>query len=286
METGRLGTNPRLGGTAPGGWRWKGLSCGLVGIALLLVLAPAAQAATHGPVPITLKAPYVGSSSYVSTSVSAAGCGTAKIPHAPFFDATTGAGGFSLKAHAMACPPIYSDDGGASASVTVYVPIPAFTGNDVIHAKTSIQATLRAATGAATCALFNTTFSECYSSAYAELYGDAFLVDMTNGSYFIPDNYWGGAFAESSFYTYCYAGNCSSSTTGNVHLNVATSFVWTFHAHGLIASHSYVLELYWSGSASAYDDVYLASLSGASEAASVAMAGPGLGATLTSITIR
>ncbi|MCI4373797.1 MAG: hypothetical protein L3K02_09195 [Thermoplasmata archaeon] len=281
-----LRTSRSISNSTVGGWGLKGATCGIVGVALLLLLSPAAQATSAGPAHITIKAPYTGSTGYRSSSSSSAGCGSGTIVRAPFFHPKAGGVGFSVRAHASACPPSYGDSGGASASELVTVPIPATTGNNIVHAKWSIDASLRSTIGAATCLLTNASYSDCYSTGYANLYGYAYLVDMTNGTYYVPDNYWAGAYAESSFYAYCYAGNCSSAVTGNAHVALASSFDWTFHAHGLVASHSYVLEFSWYADAYAYDYTYLATLTGASESAAVAMAGPGLGATLESITVR
>jgi hypothetical protein len=286
MEILNSGTRYQPRATIASGWRLKAVSAGLVGVALLLVLAPAAQAASAGSTSLTLKAPYVGTTSYASRSVSVSWCGGANIGHGPSFDPATGRLGFSLKSHASACSPLFGDSASAYASETITVPISAFTGTNVIHAKWSINANLWSGIGSASCTLQNTTFSECYSSSYAEISGYGYLYDATNGSYYSASNYWDGTSTSSSFFASCYNGNCTSTLSGNAHLALATSFDWRFHATGLVASHSYVLEFSWYGEVYSYDGAYLGTLSEASEGSSLTMVGPGLGATLDWISIK
>jgi len=276
----------RVGENARSVWKWKGVSLGLVGVALLLVLAPAAQAATAGPSHLTIKAPYVGATGFPSSSTSSYGCALGTVTHAPFFHPTTGGVGFSVRAHASSCLPTYTDSGSSSAGESIGVPIPAYTGNNIIHAKWSIDAMLKTSLGSPSCTLTNASYSYCFASASADLYGYAYLYDATNGTYWYPDNSWAGASVGSEISAFCYLGNCTSTFIGSAHLALATVMDWTFHAHGLVASHAYVLQFSWYADASASDYTYLATISGAYESASVSMAGPGLGATLESITVR
>ena len=124
--------------------RWGAITFALLGITGLLILSPLAQAASAGPATIVVKAPYTGATTYTSTSTSSGGCAVGKIVRAPFFDANTGKGGFFLASHASSCAPLYGDSGGASAGLTVYVPIPVYTGHDVIHAQWTIKAAVTA----------------------------------------------------------------------------------------------------------------------------------------------
>jgi hypothetical protein len=286
MEKEKKSIAVRIGSGRDRGTRWIGLSLGLVGVAALMFLAPIAQAAAP-PIPtITVTAPYSGVSTYPSSSLSNAGCGVGKIVHAPFFDPTTGTGGFSTKSHATECPGVDGDSGSSYASLTIGVPIPVYAGNNLIRANWDINALLVTHVGGLACNLENSTFSYCDSSAYAYLDGYAYIYDTTNDTYWFGSSTWAGVFASSSLSVYCFYGNCSLNLTGNVHDVISTTAVWTFHAHGLNPAHAYVLEFSWYSGTSVEDYTYDASMSGASEIASAAMAGPGLGATLTSITIR
>jgi hypothetical protein len=276
------GTNVRPGRR----WSMTGATCGLVGIALVLLLSPIAQAASVGGTHIAIRAPFVGATGYSSSSSSSSGCGVGKIPHAPSFDATTGKVAYALRAHSASCSSGFGDSGSASAGETVTVPISVVSGNDVIHAMWTVNASVGSRIGAASCQLTNASYSYCYAESYAELSGYAYLYDVTNDSYWYSNNDWAGAATSSSFYAYCYGGNCSTSLTGSQHVSLATNVVWTFRPHGLDATHSYELVMSWYADVSAYDYSYLGALSGANESATVTMAGPGYGATLDSITIR
>jgi hypothetical protein len=262
------------------------LSLALVGVTALLFLAPAAQAASAGASTITLRAPYAGVTTYTSTSTSSSGCGVAKIPHGPNFSGTTGKGGFSASARATSCDPLLGDSGASSVEMTVLVPVPVYSGHDVIHASWTVGARVSSLIGGANCNLSNSTYSYCYVDASASFGGYAYLVDLTNGSYWFGPTNWAGTFAESTLYNYCYLGNCSLEYTGNTHVVVNTPVTWSFSARGLNPNDSFALEFIFYGYVSVYDVVYQGTLSGASESASIAMAGNGLGATLNSITIR
>ena len=286
MEPKHLTVRDRIVHSAVPRRRWSALTIALVGIAGLLILSPLAGASSAGHPTITLTAPYTGVTTYASTSTSSSGCGMGKVPRAPSFDATTGVGGFSMKTDATSCGPFYGDSGGASAGLTVFVPIPAYSGNNVIHAKWTVKATVTSRIGGADCLLTSATYSYCISEAYSSLGAYAYLYDQTNGSYWFADSNWAGDYTFTELYDICYAGNCSLQLTPNVHLNVDVPVTFTVHAGGLDASHAYLLEVSFSGYASVYDSAYQGTLTGASEFASVAMAGPGLGATLNSVTIR
>jgi hypothetical protein len=265
--------------------RWSGLTLLLFGVVGLLVLSPIAQGASAGPSTVIIKAPYVGVLTYPSTSTSSSGCGAGKVVRAPFFTPSTGKSGFSIKAHADACAGLYGDSGGSSAALTLSVPIPAHSGTNVIHAKWTIQASVGARISVASCQLYNTTYSSCSVGAYSSLSAYAYLIDVTNDSYWFPTTTWAGVYASTSLYDACYGGNCSFSMTGNQHFSVNSAFVWTFHANGLNPSHVYQLQISWYSDASAYDYVYDGALSGASESASVNMAGPSFGAVLNWVSI-
>ncbi|MGA8663529.1 MAG: hypothetical protein WB809_00440 [Thermoplasmata archaeon] len=266
--------------------RWNTIGFALVAITGLLLVAPFAQAASSGPATITLKAPYTGVTLYTSTSSSSSGCGAGKVVRAPAFDASNGVGVFSVKADASSCAPLYGDTGGASAGLTVYVPVPVYSGNNVIHAKWTIQATITTRLGGANCLLTNTTYSYCLSESYADFGAYAYLYDETNGSYWFGDSNWAGDYAFADLYDICFYGNCSLTLTPNVHLSIDVPVTYSIHASGLVPSHVYVLEVSFQAYASVEDSAYQGTLSGASEIASVSMTGPGLGATLDSITIR
>jgi len=279
LDRTRRATQPR---------RRSALAATLTGIAIagIFLLLPVAQAATASPPTILLKAPYSGVTVSPSTSTSTSGCASGKVIRAPSFSAATGSTRFSVKASASSCPGPFGDSGAASAGLTLLVPIPVYSGNDVIHAKMTVDASLAARIGGANCLLFNLSFSYCYSSASAYLYGYAYLIDETSGFYYSSTSYWPGVDAYSSLYVSCYVGNCSVNLTAPMHITVSAPVSWTFDAAGLNAAHLFVLEVDLYSSVSAYDYAYDASFTGASEFANVLMSGPGLGATLNSITIR
>jgi len=279
-------SNLRSEERTPGQWKSGFATVGLLGIALILLVSPMAQAASVGGTNTPMKAPFVGATGSGGTSTSSSDCGTGKIVHQPIFSASTGLVSFSVRAHAASCTGAYGDSGSATASETVTVPIAVVTGNDVIHAKWTVDASIGARLGGASCTLTNSSYSYCYSEAYAEMSGYAYLYDLTNGSYWWSTNSWSGPVASSSFYDYCYAGNCSTTVSGNQHVSVAGNAVWNFRPHGLNSAHSYELVISWYADVSAYDSTYLGTLSGASEAGWVTMAGPGYGAWLDSITVR
>ncbi|MCI4343776.1 MAG: hypothetical protein L3J92_06665 [Thermoplasmata archaeon] len=279
-------TNLRANDRTPGRWRWNVATVGLLGIALILLVSPMAQAASVGGANITIRAPFAGATGSGGSSTSSSDCGAGRIVHQPMFWASTGLVSFSVRAHATSCTGAYGDSGSATASETVTVPIAVVTGNDVIHAKWTVDASIGARLGGASCTLTNSTYSYCYSEAYAELSGYAYLYDLTNGSYWWSTNYWSGAAASSSFYDYCYAGNCSTTVSGSQHVSIAANAVWNFRPHGLNSAHSYELVISWYADASAYDYTYLGMLTGASETGWVTMAGSGYGAWLDSITVR
>ncbi|MCI4352559.1 MAG: hypothetical protein L3K14_04145 [Thermoplasmata archaeon] len=262
------------------------MASGLLGVALLLLLAPLAEATASGTALVTIKAPFTGATSYPSSSLSSAGCGVGKIVRAPFFNLTNGRLGFSERAHANTCPGLYGDSGYTTASETVSVPIPAHSGTNSIHATWTLKASIASQLAGGTCALLNTTFSYCYAAASAQLYAYAYLIDTTNFTYWFGTTPWTGAAATSSLYDSCYLGNCTSNVTGNSHVSVNQKVVWSIHAKGLVASHVYILQVSWYSYVDAYDYTYDASLTGASESGLVTMAGPGSGAVLNSITIR
>jgi hypothetical protein len=284
MNTEPQESNPRPVARAP---RWTGLTLALAAIALVMVLAPAAQAASlGGPATITIHAPYTGATSYQSTSTSSSGCGSGHVPRAPSFDATDGVASSSVRASAQACNPSAGDTGGAATFLEVMVPISVYNGNNWIHAKWTVKATVTAHVGAADCYLTNSTYSYCLSEAYASFDTYTYLIDQTNGSsWYVPAN-WGGVEAYSYVYDLCFEGNCSLSVTPNQHIAIDQSVNLALHADGLNASHSYVLETIFGQYASAYDYVYGGTLYAASEQASVSMAGSGNGATLDWITIH
>jgi hypothetical protein len=279
-------TKPWTTERPPARWRVLGGTCGLLGIALVLLFLPIAQAASAGSSGTSIRAPFTGATGYSSTTVSASGCGAARIVDQPFFDASTGGVGFAARAHATPCSPTFGDFGSASASETVLVPFSVVAGTISIHAKWTVDAALGAHVGAATCALANSSYSYCYASAVSELSAYAYVYDITSGTYLFSHDYWAGALAESSFYASCYVGNCSSSFSGSQHVSVASNAIWSFRSLGLNPSDSYELEVSWYATVSMYDYTYLATLSGGGGSAWATMAGPGFGATLDAINLR
>jgi hypothetical protein len=286
MSTHQSETNGWTNERASGRNRGLGAACGLLGIVLVLLFLPIAQATSAGTNGTAIRAPFTGATGYGSTSVSASGCGSGRIVDHPSFDATKGGVGFAARAHATPCSPSFGDSGSASASETVLVPFSIVTGTTSIHAKWTVDAAMGSHVGAASCALSNATYSYCYASAYAELSAYAYVIDLTTGTYLFSHSYWAGALAESTFDASCYFGNCSSSFTGSQQVNVASNVIWSFRGLGLNPADSYELEVSWYATVSVYDYTYLATITGGSGSGWVAMAGPGFGATLDSINLR
>jgi hypothetical protein len=279
-------SNPSSKGRSAVRWRLNVATVGLLGVALVLLVSPMAQAASAGAANTTIKAPFAGATGYGSTSTSNAGCGVGKIVHQPTFSASTGLASFSIRAHATSCAGGYGDSGSASAGETVTVPLSVVTGNDVIHATWTVDASVGARLGSTSCTLSNASYSYCYSETYAEMNGYAYLYDLTNGSYYASTNYWSGVAVSSSFYDSCYGGNCSTTVTGNQHVAIAGNVVWNFRPHAVNAAHSYELVMEWYADVSVYDYTYFGTLSGGTGTGWVTMAGPGYGAWLDSITVR
>ncbi|HEV8050249.1 MAG TPA: hypothetical protein VGP88_06615 [Thermoplasmata archaeon] len=245
------------------GTRWLGAAAmGTLGIAVLMVMIVPASAASAPAIvhTVMITAPYTGAYSNPSMSVSTSGCGTAAVITAPFWHARTGDGGFSGRASGSSCAPIYSGSGYTTLGFTSYVPIVAMPGHDKIVVKWALDVTGAESIHSGACRVTSTTnYSECYESASSSLSGYAYLVDLTNGSYLgSSTTYWNGTGASSYALQYCYSGNCSTYAYGGtggtfaLHGNVA----WTFHVHGMLATHQYELVQSFTGYVSASSSVY------------------------------
>jgi len=274
--------------------RWVGAAAmGTLGIAVLMVLMVPASAASAPSVlhTIQITAPYTGAYASPSTSSSASGCAGTSVVTAPFWHARTGAGGFSGTARASDCAPILSGSASTDVGFLSYVPISVVSGHHTIVVKWSIRASGAESLHLGSCKIASlTNYSECYEDATIEITGSAYLVDQTNGSYVAyPTTPWAGIAASGFYYDYCYAGNCSTYSYGNASgsFSVHTSVVWTFNAHGLVASHQYVLVQSFYGYVDAYSAVYGSATLHNGHATAWLNAGTfGNGLQLTSITVH
>jgi hypothetical protein len=264
----------------------KWMACGLLWVALLLILAPAAQGANATTTARTIRAPFTGATFSPSIGTSSAGCGMGSVPVAPSFDPNTGRSVFSVKAHANACGGPFGDSGSAFAEVAVSVPITIHHGDTHVRARAVISASLASWIGSSSCQLNTSTYSYCYSVADADLSGYAYIFDVTTSQYVaFTSTYWPGAFAASSVWDECYQGMCYLNVTGNQHIVVADTVVWSFNVSGVKPSNAYSLVLILDSSISVSDSTYQASPATGSEGGYVSMATSGMGATLIQIAI-
>jgi hypothetical protein len=71
-------------------------------------------------------------------------------------------------------------------------------------------------------------------------------VDRTNGSQFVPNNFWPGDSVNVSEFTRCANTRCTSSGSNGTSANFTTGasyWAWYFNGTALNASHRYLLEL-------------------------------------------
>jgi len=259
-------------------------SGGAMAVALIMALSPAAAAAGH-----TYHAPYAGAVSQTNTYTSVSGCATGALTAPVNWSSTTGVFTMTAKTSAKGCGTQLAGVGGnsygaAQGGVEVAVPIKAATSaahSLSVNWKFHGSATMTMTPG--TCTLATTTsFQDCYVSGYIDIYAGAYLVDLTNGSYFYPTNYW-YFYNDSYNETYCYSGSCYNAsgsfgfgTLGNV----------SFFINGTLNKlDSYAVVTYVYAYASSSVSAYVATLSGGSATASVVLAGGSNKAALSSIVI-
>jgi hypothetical protein len=287
MQTKAPRSDPCEKGNPPSpGPHHKILTCALLGVTILLALAPLAEAATVGSSALTLRAPFTGGVSVPVIFSTLTGCAEQKLVPASSFNSTTGKASVTVRVHARPCNTPFGDSVSVTISSNEIIPFPAFSGVNTIHSKWTVDAALRTYINPGGCMFHNVTSSYCYSQAVSTLTGFAYVFDTTNGTTWPVANYWQGGTASSSINDACTAGICTSSVTGNTTIRVHGTVTWAFQLSGLKASHHYELWAEWDVSAYAQDFAYRATLTGGGEGASLVMAGPGLGATLDWITIR
>jgi hypothetical protein len=274
--------------------RWAGTAAigTLAFVALVVVLLPASAMGAPMSIYHTIRitAPYTGTTVTPSMSVSTYGCGGAAIVTAPSFHARTGHGGFSGTAAGGSCAPS-GGSGSTYESFSAAIPLLVNPGHDTIVAKWTIHASGGTSAKFGKCSIpaqSNTSgFSECYVYASSSLSGYAYIYDATNGSYIAsPTTTWAGLSNSTSDYLYCYGGNCTTyayGTPGTFAFSGGLS--WVFHAHGLLATHSYVLLASFYGSEYAAEGTYAATLHHSHASAWLNAGTFGNGLTLNSITV-
>ncbi|MCI4321047.1 MAG: hypothetical protein L3K18_05530 [Thermoplasmata archaeon] len=273
---------------------WLGaMALGTFGlVALMALILPVSAAVAPMTVMQTIKitAPYTGAVVSTSSSVSASGCGTSSLVTPAFFHWRTGDGGFSGSASSHTCATSASGYSSTYQSIYAEVPLVVLSGMNHITASWSIKADGGSSLHVGACAMpsgNNSSFSECYASASSSLYAYSYVIDATNGSYFLPtgNGSWGVS-SGASYTQYCYSGNCSTYSSGAPGtFSVHAPAVWHFKAPGLVPSHSYFLEFSFYGQEYADEGAYGATLGHSYGSAWLNFGTFGNGAKLNSIVI-
>jgi hypothetical protein len=267
-----------------------GMTSVLAVAAVLVLLAPG----TLGAAPtaaVVLTAPYHGVLTGKSVATSIAGCSSARVTAAPFFDGRTGVGGFGDRASATSCPgnPL----GGASdatSGFTSTVPIPIAHAKAQVLAVFTVVATGGAKVTAGTCSATNPSYSACDVTSESYLDGSVYVIDQTTGTYYSAPTYFPTVYDLAYSDSYCYAYNhtttCSTyASNGSGALHVSTTFSMWFNMTHLNPSDSFVLWMSIGGGVSTYLASYGATLTGASAAAYLDAATGANGVQLDSVTI-
>lgn len=274
--------------------RWLGTAAigSLAFVALVVVLLPvSAMGAPSIYHTIRISAPYPGTIVTPSMSLATSGCGTASMVTAPFFHPGTGRGGFSGTAAATGCISGLGGYGDASQAISVNVPFSARSGHNRIVEKWALAVSGGTTFSLGKCVMSsgtsNTSYTYCSVYSTSSLEGYSYLYDATNGSYIAsPTVAWAGLSNGTSSYQYCYAGNCSSYTTGGPgSFSFTGALSWVFVANGLVSTHTYELETYFYGSEYAGVSAYDATLHHAHASAWLNAGTFGNGLSLTSITV-
>jgi hypothetical protein len=207
-----LGTHRRLSAL--------GLGSGAAVVALVMMLSPIAAAHT----PVTYTAPYLRSVVQLSSYTDVGGCAklTATKLH---FSAMTGMGTWAAKATAKSCKKLGPIGGSgfaySSGQALVGVPIKTFHGAAtpttvaVTWTVSAMAAASASHTGSCPPVVLSSTgygYSYCSSYASASVYAFAYMIDLTNGSYFYPSNYpqLFSIYNDTYNDTYCYSFTCYS----------------------------------------------------------------------------
>lgn len=265
-----------------------GSSGGLLAIAAVMVLAPAAAGAVHTSV--VLKAPYKHFTVATFSTTSAVACGKAKVVSAPHFIPKTGLGGFADSGVAPACPtlpPNIANRGDASSQFSIVVPIKPIGTHIFVIASWNFTASGIEHLLSGKCVNTAAASSNCYQSAEFYLFGDAYLLDTTNGSTYFSSNFWPGVFNLSSNYTFCSSGACTHTVSGGTGgaFSGASPFSWYVNATTLNKTDSFVLEVDVFGGVLTELDGYNAHVTGGHADATLNFASTGNGAKLNSLTI-
>jgi hypothetical protein len=260
-----------------------------------VISAPIAEARAT----FTYTAPYARSLVVTSNFYDVAGCGKLQVGHI-HLSAKTGIGTWTGKASGGTCTRTIvglteSSIAYASSDAELAVPVKSLYGHATpthvavtwtISAVGSARMTLG---GSCRPPTVNPTSgygaSFCFLEASASIFAFAYLVDLTNGSYFYPSNYL-NAFQEfnySSNDTYCYSFTCYSynySYSYGAPFAGSTTFTWSINGT-LDHSDRYVVLTYVSTQIVAEVQGYPNSTA----TSSLDMRSPGHGATLNSIVI-
>jgi hypothetical protein len=292
MNSPSSGTSPSRKPTRAHRWLGTAAVGSLAFVALVVVLLPvSAMGAPTIYHTIVISAPFTGATSTPSMSLSTSGCGTATMVTAPFFHSGTGRGGFSGTAAASGCLSGLGSSGDASQTISVVVPFSAMSGHNRIVEKWSLAVSGGTTFHLGKCAMpamnNSSSYSYCdvYSSSY--LYGYSYLYDATNGSYIAsPLVSWAGLSNGTTFYQYCYAGNCSTYSSGAPgSFSFTGALSWTFVANGLVSTHTYELATSFYGGEYASVSAYGATLHHTHASAWLNAGTFGNGLTLNSITV-
>jgi hypothetical protein len=255
-------------------------------VAVLMMLTPAALG---GPsTAVTLSAPYKKATVILSSPSSSAGCGSYVAVKAPFFNKTSGIGGFSGNASTSWCTTSTNNSAISEGKFQVNLPISvSSTGTHTVTALWDTVARGSENLTAGTCTGSSSTlYSGCNRWAKTFVYGYAFLLDKTSHKK-IASTKWPGNFAYSSNYTSCRYTACASSGSGGSSGSFGGSFYWAWYwnSTAMNSTHKYVLQMFILGGSSVELMTSGATLSGASANSQLNSATLGNDEQLVSVTI-
>lgn len=255
----------------------------VVAVAMLMMVPTTLASPT--PHVVVLAAPYKGTTTGTSSSLSTSGCGSAVILQKAFFHPSTGVGGFGVRSTSPSCPanPLGAS-GYAAASFETNLPVPIASSSVSIVAVASVNAFVRAHITVGTCSPISANYT-CYLGASSEIYAYVELIDETSGNYYFSANYWSGYFVSAFNETACYAGTCYYYSQLGASHHLAATPVWKFTEKGLNPKDHFVLSFYFSSYISSSQFTSAATMTGGSATALVDASSGSNGITLDSVTI-
>jgi len=263
-----------------------GPAAGLFAVAALMALAPAAGALTVHKTTVLVPA-WKGAATSLYSSVGSQGCGSGKDTSPTHWSAVTGNGGWAGTAKMCAKSSPAGNGGSVYWDMYVYVPVHLPTGKHMVTVNWSVivsgATTFTAPTSCTLIGAPSYAYCDTYVSAY--MYAYSYLIDMTNGTYIYPTNYYSGMSSYVSNYTYYSGGTWYYSSSGTAGTFSSSGPVVWFWNYTFVKTHKYVAETGWYSDAYADAYTYQATVAGGGGSASLNAATLGNGVDLTSISI-